>query len=147
MKYLDASLNDGEVLIYRARLSRGWFWSRAVLGVLLLPVAGLGVMVWLLMAVRIHSTEIGVTSQRVVCKIGLFRRAINEVPLRKIESVLVVQGILSRLVGSGTLRVRGTGETNLLLESVEAPLDVRRAILQAAEELYDKQPAPPRTIR
>lgn len=137
MNYLDTSLSDGEKVIYRASLSRAWFWSRILLGTLLLPVFGLGLLVWAMIWLKIISTEIGVTSRRVVLKTGLLNRKIDEISLRKIESVHADQSIFARMFDYGTVRVRGTGESNFIIYSIQSPLDFRKFILQAVEDCFE----------
>ena len=137
MNYLDASLSDGEQVMYRASLSRAWFWWRILLGILLLPMLGLGLLVWVALWIRLISTEIGVTSKRIVIKRGLFTRKIDEISLRKIESVHADQSIFARMFDYGTIIVRGTGESNFIITNIQSPLDLRKFIIQAMEDRFD----------
>jgi uncharacterized membrane protein YdbT with pleckstrin-like domain len=76
--------------------------------------------------IRYFTTEYAVTSRRVLVKKGfLYRRSI-ETLLTKIESVNVDQGILDRILGSGTLITVGTGGTHDPIKSMDKPLEFRR---------------------
>src|SRR5580704_4548122 len=55
-------------------------------------------------------TEIAVTDRRVIVKTGLIRRHTAEMNMDKVESVTVYQSVLGRLLGYGSVHVRGTGE-------------------------------------
>ena len=78
------------------------------------------------------TTEIAVTSERIVYKIGLIRRATSEMNIHKVESVLISQSVLGRMFGYGTLVVRGTGQGIEPLRKVASPLALRRSILEAS---------------
>jgi uncharacterized membrane protein YdbT with pleckstrin-like domain len=74
-------------------------------------------------------TEIAVTDKRIIYKRGLLRRETEEMNLDKVETVMVRQSILGRILGYGTVDVRGTGEGIQDLRGLSSPLDLRSAIL------------------
>jgi uncharacterized membrane protein YdbT with pleckstrin-like domain len=76
----------------------------------------------------IKTQERGVTSKRVVRKDGIIARKTEEVRLTKIETVEVKQGILERLLGSGSVVLTGTGSSDLILNGIENPMKVKRSI-------------------
>ena len=84
-----------------------------------------GIMAWI---GRI-STEIVVTDLRVIYKVGIIRRRTVEMNISKIETVDVDQGILGRMLGFGTVIIRGTGAGFEPLRRVEDPVALRNAIL------------------
>src|SRR5262245_4043199 len=86
------------------------------------------------------TTEIAVTSQRVILKRGLIRRDTIEINMPKVESVDVRQPVVGRLLNYGTVIVRGTGGSFNPLAFVSAPLPLRRAVRLA------EQTAPPNII-
>jgi uncharacterized membrane protein YdbT with pleckstrin-like domain len=69
-----------------------------------------------------------VTDQRVIFKRGIFARYTIEMNRSKVESVDVDQTILGRLLGYGTLMVRGTGGSLEPMESISDPLAFRTHI-------------------
>ena len=73
-------------------------------------------------------TELAVTNHRVIYKRGFLRRYTVEMNMDKVETVDVVQSILGRLLGYGTIRVRGTGQGIENLNHVADPVGLRNAI-------------------
>jgi uncharacterized membrane protein YdbT with pleckstrin-like domain len=74
------------------------------------------------------TTEMAVTSLRVILKCGLIRRDAIEIDASKVESVDVRQSVLGRLLNYGTVTVRGTGGNLNPLARVAEPLPLRRAV-------------------
>lgn len=74
------------------------------------------------------TTEIVVTNRRVVYKTGFISRYTTEMNMEKIESVVVDQNPSGRILGYGTLSVRGTGEGIENLSRIAQPLRLRNAI-------------------
>jgi len=75
------------------------------------------------------TTEIVVTDRRVIHKRGLLARHTEEINVSKVETVDVDQGIVGRVLGYGTLVIRGTGGGWEPLSRVASPLAVRNAIM------------------
>jgi uncharacterized membrane protein YdbT with pleckstrin-like domain len=73
-------------------------------------------------------TEISVTTHRVIYKTGFIRRHTVEMNMDKVETVDVDQSILGRLMGFGTIRVRGTGQGIESLRGIGDPIGLRNAI-------------------
>jgi len=73
-------------------------------------------------------TEIGVTDRRVIYKSGFISRRTMELNMDKVETVLVDQSLLGRILGYGTLTVRGTGESWESLPMIANPVALRNAI-------------------
>lgn len=86
------------------------------------------------------TTEIAVTSERLVYKKGLIARHVGELNVDRIEGVSVRQGVLGRLLGYGRVLIRGMGVGEVLLPSIEAPIEFRRAI-QEAKQMSDRDKA------
>jgi uncharacterized membrane protein YdbT with pleckstrin-like domain len=97
---------------------------QVVAGVLLLAGLALVAGAWF----RQWITEIAVTNRRVIYKTGLISRRTSEMNMDKVESVVVDQTILGRLLGYGSIDIRGTGDGIETLRVVAAPLELRNAI-------------------
>ena len=69
------------------------------------------------------------TDKRVIYKRGVLSRYTVEMHTSKIETVDVDQGILGRLLGYGTVEVRGTGSGIEPLRYIGHPLEIRNAII------------------
>lgn len=78
--------------------------------------------------VRRKATEMAVTSKRVIVKTGIAERRTVEILLSRIESVAVDESALGRLLGYGTVIVRGTGGTPETFEKIYHPLEFREQV-------------------
>ena len=103
--------------------SRVIFWAAAA--VLLVFGLALAFRAWFEQWI----TEIAVTDLRVIYKTGFIRRRTSEMNMSKVESVTVDQTMLGRLLGYGTVHIRGTGEGIEHLHRIASPLELRNAIV------------------
>ena len=102
--------------------------------VILLRIAGglilvVGLFAFLRSWIRKVTTEVAVTSKRVIKKTGLVQRLTAEMNMDKVESVDVDQSILGRLLDYGTIVIRGTGSGLEGLRYIAKPLALRSAII------------------
>ena len=74
------------------------------------------------------TTELAVTDRRIIYKTGFIRRQMREMNMDKIESVIVNQSILGRLLDFGTIHVMGTGQGIENFRLITCPLAVRISI-------------------
>jgi uncharacterized membrane protein YdbT with pleckstrin-like domain len=114
--YVDQNLFAGEQVIAEAKLHWAIFAAPAILflfGLMTGPAKGLFIflaLVWALYRFMIYSTtELAVTSKRVIAKSGIIRRNVIDVANGKVEGVTYHQGIMGRIFGYGSVVVRGTG--------------------------------------
>ena len=142
--YLDRTLNSGERIERSARLHWIVFARPAtalVVGVLVavassseqwrvfgILVAVLALIALVLAFIKWRTTEIAITNQRVLLKVGLIKRDTIEIIASKIESVDISQSVLGRLLNFGTVMVRGTGGNVNKIKDVPDPLEFRRAV-------------------
>lgn len=82
--------------------------------------------------------EIAVTSDRFVKKTGLVSIKTEEVSLDKIEEVSIEESIAGRIFGFGTIFVHGTGAGKIRVVMVKDPVNLRRQIQTAREQLKVK---------
>jgi uncharacterized membrane protein YdbT with pleckstrin-like domain len=78
--------------------------------------------------IRRISTELAVTDRRVIYKSGVLARHTLEMNRSKVESVDVDQSVLGRLLGFGTIIVRGTGGSLEPIRVINDPLTFRSHI-------------------
>ncbi len=82
---------------------------------------------------RLKSTEIAVTTRRLIVKHGLVQRKTIEVNIQRVESLQVEQSVWGRLLNHGTLVVAGTGTSHAPIEGIADPMAFRRAFVQAQD--------------
>lgn len=73
------------------------------------------------------TTEIAVTTHRVVYKRGLIARNTIEINFNRVEGLDIKQSILGRILNYGTVVVRGTGIGVQPMRDVAAPIELRKA--------------------
>jgi len=78
--------------------------------------------------IRRATTELAITDRRVIYKAGLLRRHTIEINRSKVETVGVNQSILGRMLGFGTVVVRGTGGSFEPIPFIAEPLTFRNYI-------------------
>jgi uncharacterized membrane protein YdbT with pleckstrin-like domain len=78
--------------------------------------------------IRRVTTELAVTDRRVIYKTGVFQRHSMEMNVSKVETVGVNQSILGRILGYGTVVVRGTGGSFEPIPYIGDPLNFRSHI-------------------
>jgi hypothetical protein len=80
-------------------------------------------------AFRRWTTELSVTTHRVIYKRGFIWRHTVEMNMDKVETVNVDQSIMGRILGYGTIHVLGTGQGGIeSLHGMGSPIAVRNAI-------------------
>ena len=126
MTYLDESLAPGETIVARFHLH--WTAKGRLILALVLCLVVIGIPFAIYEWLRLRAIELGVTTHRVVRKTGIIGRQSEEVRLSAIETVDLMQSTWGRLLGFGTVRVTGRGESSMVLERVEDPVGVKRAI-------------------
>jgi uncharacterized membrane protein YdbT with pleckstrin-like domain len=129
--YISSNLIKDETVLHEARLH----WSIYVFPVFLLllscvvpPLFIFSIPYFILVILNRRSSEIGVTNKRVLIKTGILARKVIEMPLKKVESQHVSQGIIERIFGAGTLNFRGSGSTPTKLGNISEPFALTEAI-------------------
>jgi uncharacterized membrane protein YdbT with pleckstrin-like domain len=97
----------------------------AMIGLLLL-VAGAAILVYGL--AKRNATEMAVTNKRVLIKTGLASRRTLDLMLSRVESIGVEETFLGRILGYGSVIVRGTGGTPECFFLIAHPQEFRRAV-------------------
>lgn len=91
----------------------------AVLGAAILLVAG---------AIKRSATVMALTNKRIIIKTGIATRRTIELLLPKIESIVVEEPAMGRVLGYGTVMIRGTGGTPEVFEKIARPLEFRERV-------------------
>ena len=157
--YVDSNLSKGEEVIVRAHVSWLSFLITIIVSLFFLFIAFggfmpsaaakegeahpnsvgwvflfLGLFMLLNVVVKVATTELALTNKRIIAKFGFIRRSTIELRLEKVESISINQGLLGRLLGYGTVVVKGTGGTGTPIPSIKKPLDFRRIVNNFLDE-------------
>jgi uncharacterized membrane protein YdbT with pleckstrin-like domain len=150
MTYVRRVMQPGETLVHTTRLHPVIFFPAAAwaaLAVVLLAagiaydgdlrtvlaiLAGIAAL-WAaksaaVAGLRRFMTELAVTDRRVIYKTGLIARHTLEMNRGKVESVDVEQSVWGRILGFGTIIVRGTGGSLEPIRLIDDPLTFRSHI-------------------
>jgi uncharacterized membrane protein YdbT with pleckstrin-like domain len=139
MGYIEANLLPGETVVQRARLHWIVFLKAiavAVVGLAVLIIeplvgaiiVGIGLLMALPPWLARTTSEFGVTSKRVIIKVGLIRRRTLELLIRQVEAISVDQSLAGRIFNFGTITLTGTGGVRETFHNIANPLEFRRSI-------------------
>jgi uncharacterized membrane protein YdbT with pleckstrin-like domain len=102
----------------------------AIAGAGLFVLAAVEVMVAI---VKRNSTEMAVTNRRVLIKTGLMSRRTIEMLVSQIESIVITEPFLGRMLGYGSVVIRGTGGTPETFHLIANPTEFRTHVQQQIE--------------
>lgn len=86
-----------------------------------------------------NATELAVTNQRVILKTGLLKRFTSELYLQRCEGVDINQNIMERIMGFGTVVIRGVGTELPAIQYVDRPREFKKAFSDAMNAAIFKQ--------
>ena len=153
MSYIEKNLMNGESVVYRTNLHWVVFlWPIIWLVVAIMffssggdaaAAGGLFILIAILTGIssfiNFKTSEFGITNKRVLVKVGFIRRNSLEVLLTKVEGIQVNQGILGRILGFGSITVRGTGGTKDPFHKIDAPLEFRKRAQEQIASVQDSK--------
>lgn len=157
MSYVEKHLVSGETLQYQTRLhwivmashaGLALFFDAVGIALIIIVVRmrhnaefPTGILTWVAVAALLLSgglfaagalkrsaTVMALTNKRIIVKTGLATRRTVELLLTKIESIVVEEPALGRLLGYGTVIIRGTGGTPEVFEKISHPLEFREQV-------------------
>jgi uncharacterized membrane protein YdbT with pleckstrin-like domain len=132
--YVESVLGKDEQVLFMAKVSA---WSMLPLflgGLVLLPVLGLGLILWLVAFIRYKTTELAVTNKKIISKFGFIGRQTIELLLPKVESIQVQQSIFGRMLNYGSISVAGGGNPQAPVPGIYDPLQFRRRFMEIQEQ-------------
>ena len=131
--YVEGALTKDESIVHVGHISLWSLWHLLALGVLLLPLLGIGLIFLAQAYIRYKTTELAITTKRVIVKFGFIRRSTIEINLNKVESVQVDQEVLGRVFNFGTLIISGGGNPQAPIPGISNPLAFRKAFIEAQD--------------
>ena len=157
MSYVEKHLLAGETVVYKTRLhwivlighiffaavfAIGGIWlliwassqpnssnrSNEMIGAAVL--VAIGAIIFGVGLIRRNAIVMVVTSKRVLITVGIASRRTIEMLFSKIESIVVEEPAFGRLLGYGTVILRGVGGTPDPFRQIAHPLEFRRQVQQ-----------------
>ena len=125
MKFIKSTLPDNETI----EMEISFHWTHTLVAWLYLLFLGwliIGVFLFISMYLEKWTTERALTNRRLILKRGFIRRKTEEISFNRVEEVNLSQSILQRILGSGDIKVTGTGAGEIMLKNIDDPLDVQK---------------------
>ena len=152
MSYIQSILRRDEKILHIAKLHWMLFIRAILIGLALAAVVVIYLIantVWALVLVALlalffllalaseffiyRSTELAVTDRRVIHKTGFISRQTMEQQIERTDSITVSQSIFGRILGFGTIDIRGSGSSFTPIEQISNPLKFRNAVQHAID--------------
>ena len=127
MKFIRSTLPDNETI----EMEISFHWTHTLVAWLYLLVLGwliIGVFLFISMYLEKWTTERALTNRRLILKRGFIRRKTEEISFNRVEEVNLSQSILQRILGSGDIKVTGTGAGEIMLKNIDDPLEVQKKV-------------------
>ena len=127
MKFIKSTLPDNETI----EMEISFHWTHTLVAWLYLLILGwliIGVFLFISMYLEKWTTERALTNRRLILKRGFIRRKTEEISFNRVEEVNLSQSILQRILGSGDIKVTGTGAGEIMLKNIDDPLDVQKRV-------------------
>ena len=131
--YVEEVLVADEKIVHEGHISLWSMWHLIALGILTLPIV-IGLFFLGQAYIRYKTTELAITSKRVIVKTGFISRSTMEINLNKVESLQVDQAVMGRMFNFGTLTIAGTGTTHAPLTGIADPIEFRKAFIGAQDQ-------------
>ncbi|MDA8650013.1 PH domain-containing protein [Alphaproteobacteria bacterium] len=68
------------------------------------------------------------TNRRLILKRSFIRQKTEEISFNRVEEVNLSQSILQRILGSGDIKVTGTGAGEIMLKNIDDPLNAQKKV-------------------
>ncbi|RKZ39850.1 MAG: hypothetical protein DRQ49_10295 [Gammaproteobacteria bacterium] len=102
------------------------------LGLMALLFVGL-MMLWEVFVIK-QTTELGITSKRVLFKCGLLSRTIIELKLSRFESITIRQGPLGIIFNYGTITITGMGGVKTIVPNIVTPSRFKKILWNVVDK-------------
>ena len=142
-KYVEQSLNRNEKIVLNAKRSflalvMSWVWGILFFWILFIPT-------WNAIGytIKFFHIELAVTNKRVIGKAGWLNSASLDLPLNKVQSVNVKQGLVGKIFKYGTVEIKSAADS-MAFSLIKRPDEFKRicmAQLEAYEDDRVKQQA------
>ncbi|MDR1461488.1 MAG: PH domain-containing protein [Campylobacteraceae bacterium] len=137
MGYIAQTLMSNENVIYQAKISLRFLFTKIVFGVIFLLLAlnnGYFIIIsipfFAICYIQYTSTELAFTNKRVIAKYGFVQRNVVELNINKVESIQVQQDISGRMFGYGSIIIAGAGNHQVPIKGISNPMLFRNKFME-----------------
>jgi uncharacterized membrane protein YdbT with pleckstrin-like domain len=131
--YVEGALLKDERVVHVGHISLWSLWGYISLGIVLLPAFGIGLIPLAIAFIKYKTTELAITTRRVIAKFGFISRRTVELNISKVESIQVDQSVMGRILDYGTLVISGAGTPQAPIPGISNPIAFRRAFIEAQD--------------
>jgi uncharacterized membrane protein YdbT with pleckstrin-like domain len=131
--YVEGVLIKDEHVVHIGHISLWSLWGYISLGIILLPAFGIGLIFLIIAYIKYKTTELAITTRRVIAKFGFISRRTVELNINKVESIQVDQSVMGRILNYGTLVISGTGTSHAPIPGISNPIAFRKAFIEAQD--------------
>ena len=145
MSYIKANLNSGEkinnftkpsikpVILFMFLLTPlfflvGFAYSDGSIISSIITSFIISVLYFIYEMIKIYVSEFAITNKRVISKLGLIRRDVEEMNFKSIESVNLKQSIIGRILNYGSIIISGRGSSQVTFKDIDDPVLIRKKI-------------------
>ncbi len=132
--YVETVISSSEAIKYQAQISMWSLLPSFIVGLILLPFFGVGLIFWIAAFIRYKTTELAITDKKVIAKFGFIKRETIELLLPKIESIQVQQSLFGRMLNYGSIVVSGAGNAQAPIPGISAPIQFRKTFMDVQEK-------------
>jgi membrane protein YdbS with pleckstrin-like domain len=125
--------DDPESTLFDIRRTPRAYPGWIVLGVLLVPAFGAGLLILFGVWVAARTASYTLTSERLLCRSGVIAREIQELELYRVKDVAFEQGLAGRMLGYGNVHVIASDPStpDIALDRIRAPEEIKETIRTA----------------
>jgi len=134
ISYIDSNLLENERVIRKIE----WHWVNMLVVYFSYLILPLGIILHVMMYLKLKSSEVAVTNQRFMMKVGLISRNTIEYPLDQITQTRIHQGLFERIFNSGKIIIKVDGQEHSTQMSIKDPNLFKQSLQQAIAD-YKKQ--------
>ena len=134
--FIENSLIPGEKIEFKANITWLSQLPLFIFALILIKTIVIPILFVTIAIINMLTTELVVTNKKVIGKTGFIRRVSIDLPLNRIESINIHQGIIGRILGYGKVAICGVGGNNVSIPFVKTPLNFRHVVMN----LIDQKP-------
>lgn len=101
-----------------------------ILAFITLPLMGFGFLILLFVIFNRYQYTYTITNKRVLSRVGIIAKHVNEVDIDHIRSVTTSQGMMARILGYGNVIIgtAGTGGVEIVIIGIDSPEKIKELI-------------------